>query len=115
MSRVPTMLTVEEAGSILRIGRTAAYALAHQWLDTNGESGLPVKYVGRLLRVPTAQFEQAFAIHIARDGEELAVAGGVSPSSPQPRVHVVPDSPAPTPSRRRRRAGESQDALPFAR
>ncbi len=115
MSRVRTMLTVEEAGSILRIGRTAAYALAHQWLDTKGEQGLPVKYVGRLLRVPTAQFEQVFAIRIAWEGEELAVSADAPAPPIGPVVRVVPETLPASPPRRRRRASESQSALPFAR
>jgi hypothetical protein len=38
----PQTLTVEEAARVLRIGRTAAYALAREWRATNGRSGLPV-------------------------------------------------------------------------
>jgi excisionase family DNA binding protein len=48
----PQTLTVEEAARILRIGRTAAYALAREWRATNGRSGLPVLELGRTLRVP---------------------------------------------------------------
>jgi hypothetical protein len=45
-------LTVEEAAHILRIGRTAAYALAREFRATNGRTGLPVLELGRTLRVP---------------------------------------------------------------
>lgn len=45
-------LAVEEAAKVLRIGRTAAYALAREWRSTNGASGLPVLELGRTLRVP---------------------------------------------------------------
>jgi hypothetical protein len=48
----PQTLTVEEAAKVLRIGRTAAYALAREWRATNGASGLPVLELGRTLRVP---------------------------------------------------------------
>ncbi len=41
-SSEPQTLTVEEAARVLRIGRTAAYALAREWRATNGASGLPV-------------------------------------------------------------------------
>ena len=44
-AEVPDFLTVEEAGRVLRIGRTTAYEQAHLWLDTTSE-GLPVKRVG---------------------------------------------------------------------
>lgn len=50
-AEVPDFLTVEEAGRVLRIGRTAAYQQAHLWLDTSSE-GLPVMWVGGSLRVP---------------------------------------------------------------
>ena len=39
---LPEFLTVEEAAALLRIGRTKAYALAKQWRDTDGRTGLPV-------------------------------------------------------------------------
>ena len=53
-SEPPDFFTVEEAARVLRIGRTAAYALTRTWRDTDGRDGLPVVPVGRLLRVPRA-------------------------------------------------------------
>lgn len=46
------VLTVEEAAAILRISRNAAYALAREWRDTDGASGLPCIELGRCIRVP---------------------------------------------------------------
>ncbi len=55
--RLPALLTVEEAASVLRIGRTKAYAMAQEWRDTGGKSGLPVVDLGHVLRVPLHQLE----------------------------------------------------------
>lgn len=90
----PQTLTVEEAAKVLRIGRTAAYALAREWRSTNGASGLPVLELGRTLRVP-------------RHALQLMLAG-----RPLPAVEAR-EAP-PTRSRRqadRRNAAPTQDAL----
>lgn len=53
MSRVDdSVLTVEEAAEVLRIGRGTAYALARRFRETGGREGLPVIVLGRSLRVP---------------------------------------------------------------
>ena len=54
LDELPEFLTVEEAAAVLRIGRTSAYLLCQQWRFSQGDSGLPVVEVGRLLRVPRA-------------------------------------------------------------
>jgi hypothetical protein len=56
--RPPDFLRVEEAAIVLRIGRTTAYALATEFLDTRGASGLPVVRVGKQLRVPRRRLEE---------------------------------------------------------
>ena len=46
-------MTVAEAASVLRIGRSLAYELAREYLRTGGNSGIPVLRLGRsCLRVP---------------------------------------------------------------
>jgi excisionase family DNA binding protein len=52
LDELPEVLTVDEAAVVLRIGRAAAYELAHQWREGGGRSGLPVVTLGRSLRVP---------------------------------------------------------------
>lgn len=54
LNELQEFLTVEEAATVLRIGRTAAYQLTQLWRDTDGRDGLPVKQFGRILRVPRA-------------------------------------------------------------
>lgn len=50
VAEMPDLLTVEEAATVLRIGRSAAYAAARR-----GE--LPTIRVGRILRVPRHRLE----------------------------------------------------------
>lgn len=47
----PDMLTIEEAARVLRIGRSAAYKLAREYLDTDGASGIPAVRIGGQRRV----------------------------------------------------------------
>lgn len=51
------VLTVEEAASILRISRNAAYALAREWRNTDGARGLPCIELGRSIRVPRSALD----------------------------------------------------------
>ena len=46
------LLTVEEAAAVLRIGRSLAYRLAGDYLNTGGTTGMPVLRFGSCLRVP---------------------------------------------------------------
>lgn len=62
VAEVKTLLTVPEAATALRIGRSTAYDLVHAWLDSGGTEGLPVVRIGGSLRVPVAAIERLFAI-----------------------------------------------------
>jgi hypothetical protein len=53
LGHLPVLLTVEEAGGVLRIGRTLAYELAGRYEASDGTEGLPVVRIGGCLRVPT--------------------------------------------------------------
>ena len=55
------VLTVEEAAAVLRISRNVAYALAREWRETDGASGLPCLELGRSLRVPRSALDQLLA------------------------------------------------------
>lgn len=52
------VLTIDEAATILRISRNAAYAAAREWRATGGETGLPCIEIGRTLRVPRADLDR---------------------------------------------------------
>jgi hypothetical protein len=62
---LPEVLTIEEAARILRISRGAAYALGHQYLDTDGRAGMPCRRLGRSLRVPTAALRRYLDLDVA--------------------------------------------------
>lgn len=65
---IPILLTVEEAGELLRIGRTKAYAMTREWRETNGRSGLPVVDLGNILRVPRSALEQLIGSDLSNGG-----------------------------------------------
>ncbi len=47
------LLTIEQAARILQIGRSRAYAMAHEYLESGGTAGMPVIRFGPgCLRVP---------------------------------------------------------------
>ena len=55
------VLTIDEAATILRISRNAAYAAAREWRATGGKVGIPCIEIGRTLRVPRTEFERLLA------------------------------------------------------
>ena len=103
----PDFLTVEEAGAVLRIGRTTAYREARRFFATDGADGLPVVRYGKQLRVPRVALEEALGgpitwpIHV----HEPVVA---SPGAP-----VISPASRPETSRRRSPRAE-QTSLPFS-
>jgi hypothetical protein len=52
------MLTIEETARVMRIGRSAAYQLARQYLTTEGTSGIPAMRIGGQLRAPRHLLEE---------------------------------------------------------
>ncbi len=49
----PLLLMVDEAARLLRVGRSRAYELAHDYLKSGGTTGLPVILLGHgCFRVP---------------------------------------------------------------
>lgn len=54
LDELPEFLTVDEAATVLRIGRTSVYQLTQRWRFSGGREGLPVARIGKVLRVPRA-------------------------------------------------------------
>lgn len=52
LAELPDFLTVEEAATVLRLGRSQAYELTRVYRAAGGRQGLPVVTLGRRLRVP---------------------------------------------------------------
>jgi hypothetical protein len=103
------ILTVEEAGRVIGIGRTTAYAQARAWLATGGAEGIPCRRVGRLIHVYRPVLEEWLGFPITwplgDEGEEI---GGEDSPAETPVVDP-PDR-----SRHAHRpASASQPTLPF--
>lgn len=99
MTQIPLLLTVEEAGELLRIGRTKAYALTREWRETGGRSGLAVIDLGHVLRVPRRAIEDL----IGTDLSGVVLAGGSNGDTPTDRPPRNADKATrPTPTRRGR-------------
>jgi hypothetical protein len=82
----------------LRIGRTKAYAMAQEWRDTGGRSGLPVVDLGHVLRVPLRQLEAIIGGSLVADDQQATstVMARKRPSA-EPRARARDESsPAPT-------------------
>jgi len=94
--RLPLLLTVEEAGALLRIGRTKAYAMAREWRETDGRSGLPVIDLGHVLRVPRHALEEMVGVQLV---DEI-------PVEPEPSTNSEPKT---RPNQRRTRTSDQLD------
>jgi Helix-turn-helix domain len=105
---IPDFLTVEEAAAVLRIGRSAAYALAREYLGADGVSGLPVVRFGRLLRVPRVRLE-------AMIGGPITWPPIAASPTPTPAPSPSPIPIARSRSSRARRSVVPAPMLPFGR
>ena len=100
MFEIPLLLTVEEAGELLRVGRTKAYAMTREWRETNGRSGLPVIDLGNVLRVPRKAIEDLIGVNLSA----VSVPGGsngVGVAVDRPPRHADKAT-RPTPTRKSR-------------
>ena len=93
-SEMPLLLKVEEAASVLRIGRSKAYQMTTLYATSGGMDGLPVLRMGDLLRVPK------FALH------EFVTTGRVVQLVPANHNHAPVDPTSVLPRARTRRAAD---------
>src|SRR5687768_14189422 len=114
MSRdaAPALYTVEEAATVLRIGRTKAYAMTQEWRATGGQSGLPVVAFGNVLRVPRAALERLLGVDLANVSPPAADApAGGAPGRAADRPAAAPAiQQAPAPCHPTSRPRSPQDA-----
>ena len=119
---IPDLLTVEEAARLARIGRTKAYAMAREWRETGGQSGLPVVDFGHVLRVPRRALEALIGAELTafpNTTREAALRTPIEtaqePAEPQPELRTRPPQAKPqtraTTSRPRRHRTEPSNQL----
>ena len=103
----PLLCTVEEAAQVLRIGRSLAYTLTRQYLESGGAGGIPVIRFGSCLRVPRwALLELATSgrvVDLSAAGSGAPGVGRLSTSVPA----VDPQRPRLGGSRRARAGGRA--------
>ena len=117
-SEAPVLLTVEEAGELLRIGRTKAYAMAREWRETDGRSGLPVIDLGHVLRVPRQALEELVGTDLSNvsgqrrvDETPAAVPPTESEHPPTSESEVTPVTPSLVTRRTRHRKSRIANQL----
>ena len=86
---------------LLRIGRTKAYAMAREWRETGGRSGLPVIDLGHVLRVPRRALEEMIGAELTEIDSPNRVEEAeqvVEPAEPPRRRTSEPTTGTPTQS-----------------
>ncbi len=106
MTKLPPMLTVEEAAYLMRIGRTKAYAMAKLWRQTGGQCGLPVVDLDGVLRVPLVKLQELTGVNFSH--WDLTTSDGEAATDELRRHGVTPHHNATPPARRRRKAKRDQ-------
>jgi excisionase family DNA binding protein len=56
--KAPDLLTVSQAAIVMQVGRTTAYALVSQFVESNGAEGIPAVVIGGQYRVPRTRLEE---------------------------------------------------------
>lgn len=66
LEQLPEVLTVEEAGQVLRISRGPAFQQTALYRETDGAEGIPNYRIGGCLRVPTAELLRRLGLEADR-------------------------------------------------
>jgi len=126
MDPTPDLLTIEEAGRVLRIGRTKAYAMGQEYRTTNARSGMKVIEVGGQLRVPKAWLEDKLGAPVLsippvpRSATQSGKGHGIEEELRLPVDIPQPtDEPTESPNRKRHQrkcapVNDNQLTLPFS-
>ena len=84
-SDLPLLLTVEEAGRLLRVGRSHAYNQVTLYFASGGTEGIPALRLGGLLRIPKQALHELVTtgriVQLIADATEHATA-------PSPRART---------------------------
>jgi excisionase family DNA binding protein len=56
--KAPDLLTVSQAAIVMQVGRTTAYALVSQFVESDGAEGIPAVVIGGQYRVPRTRLEE---------------------------------------------------------
>jgi len=87
---LPLMLTIEEAGRLLQIGRAHAHGLATRYFDSGGTDGLPVPRLGGVLRAPRAALHELVTtgqlVHLASAHPRASLSDPLTELTPLPHT-----------------------------
>jgi hypothetical protein len=85
----PDLLTIKEAGAVMRVGRSKAYDLARRYLATGGVDGLPVRRIGNQLRAPRLLLEEWLGVPITWPIPPADTSLEPTPPQPPPPVESI--------------------------
>ena len=75
------LLTIDEASRVLRVGRSRAYEMAHEYLNSGGTAGMPVIVFGPgCFRVPRWAL-----LELATTGRVVRLCDAEAPQTTAPR------------------------------
>jgi hypothetical protein len=111
VAHLPLMLTVEQARTVLGIGRSLAYGEVRRYFATGGREGIPAVRIGSVVRIPRTALVELLASVTVPTSADVAVLHAVADTAP-------PSQPSSRSRSRRRPRSKATNAtvaqLPFA-